>query len=316
VEVFPELKLSELTEDKRIEKRLAKLKQNGTLDSMWKILYKQFMEEISSLPQNSLNQEIKKNIENGIEMKEPLGHLKESLLRIMENMMDQAIKSIDTSNISPSGINKGLNSSFTKNESSKTETKFKAQKQRDENKDVMTNGKISQENLTNYRLKYNSVIKDRRSIRASNSEQRGLLNLKQPVQIHQELYERLTTRNRKRYIDQNESQDNSLHLPSINDSRTSSRSRQRSQHSRIHSEFNYIKGPASFMQSQRKVFVGLNHSPGPANYLINASFTSLTKKAPTPFIGKASRKTWIEEASLSDSPGPANLYPSKHLVLK
>ena len=60
--------------------------------------------------------------------------------------------------------------------------------------------------------------------------------------------------------------------------------------------------------------MGRSETPGPTKYMYldNPKF----QKTPNSVIGKERRKTWIELMSKNESPGPANLYPSKHLVLK
>jgi len=61
--------------------------------------------------------------------------------------------------------------------------------------------------------------------------------------------------------------------------------------------------------------MGRSETPAPTKYDIDPDNPKFPK-TPNSVIGKERRKTWIEVVEKNDSPGPAYLYPSKHMVLK
>lgn len=84
------------------------------------------------------------------------------------------------------------------------------------------------------------------------------------------------------------------------------------------SEFNQVKGPATFGNSPRKTLELNDTSPGPAAY--NAEKTvknSGLRRSPSPTFGKAPKGSWIDTVtSQNASPGPGQLYPSHRFLAK
>jgi len=75
----------------------------------------------------------------------------------------------------------------------------------------------------------------------------------------------------------------------------------------VQSEFNYIRGPATFTGAQRTSWVDVvakTDSPGPALYN-----PKLRSRSPSPTIGKAPKVSWVDEVARTESPGPAKYNP-------